>query len=464
MKKTIIIILFLILLAILLLSIAKNHKENIVIYINSEKVVLDLENTEKNIDLNTLNTENDTIITNESKIKIKVNSNTVKPGESLNLGKLKLDRQSYIEISNIASNKKININTLPSTFPEYDVAGESEYDGDYYLSTYSFEYDDIHYIFKLNKVGEIVYYKKTNMVSFDFKKIKNKNDEIRYTYLEATETNFEGVTSLLPCDLVVLDENYNEINRIKYLNSDGSSSSLENHTYMYLDDNHYILTTYRSSEKELKEYDNQTMQVFDCVIEEIKDGEILWEFNSGDYEELYSYSTKSSYPDYIHINSMSIDESDGNLLCSFRNIDSVLKIDRNTGELIWILGGKGDEFGLTETQKFSKQHSIVYIGDNTILLYDNGNAKYRSRMLKIKLDENTKTITEYKEYDLNVYAYMMGSVQEIDKENETYLICYGGGQYNKYSVQEIEYSTGTVKFQFTFLNNRMIYNVNKIDL
>ena len=43
-------------------------------------------------------------------------------------------------------------------------------------------------------------------------------------------------------------------------------------------------------------------------------------------------------------------------MCSFRNIDSILKIERGTGKILWILGGKGDHFGLTEEQKFSRQH------------------------------------------------------------------------------------------------------------
>ena len=57
---------------------------------------------------------------------------------------------------------------------------------------------------------------------------------------------------------------------------------------------------------------------------------------------------------------------------------------------------------------------------------------------------------------------MMGSVRVLNEEKETYLICYGGGIYSKYSVEEIDYQNNEVKFGFTFLNNRMMYNANKI--
>ena len=424
---------------------------------------------QKNIDLTTFNSEKDIVIRKVSGIaNIKVNGHKLKKHEELNLGKIEINKDSklIIDVTYITGRKvQFTVNTLPSSFPAYSVEGESEYEGDYYMSTYSFDYDDIHYIFKLDKNGKIKYYKKTNMVAFDFRKEKNSNGQIRYMYLEATQDNFEGTTSLLPCDLVVLDENYKEIDRINYTNQDGTDLSLENHTYIYLDDNHYILATYENRKKEI---DGENLYVSDCLIEEIKDGKILWEFNSGDYPEFYKYSTKENldysvpYQDYIHINSMEIDKNDGNLICSFRNIDSVLKISRSNGSLIWILGGPKDEFGLSEKQKFSKQHSAISIGNNTILLYDNGNANEKSRILKIKLNPQTKTVEEYTEYDTELYANMMGSVRVIDETNQTYLICYGGGNYKKYSVEEIDYSTGETKFKFTFVFNRKMYNANKM--
>ncbi len=69
---------------------------------------------------------------------------------------------------------------------------------------------------------------------------------------------------------------------------------------------------------------------------------------------------------------------------------------------------------------------------------------------------------EYTEYDTELYANMMGSVRVIDETNQTYLICYGGGNYKKYSVEEIDYSTGETKFKFTFVFNRKMYNANKM--
>ncbi len=472
-NKVIIVSVSLIALIICIIGLNSIMEKNrtLIITINSKDIELNKENT--SINLETFNSEKDTIIKYKAgKIKIKVNGQELNENNELNLGKLEINNNSKIEIDvdyKFGKNLKYIVNTLSTDFPEYNVVGQTEYEGDYYMSTYSFNYNDNHFIFKVDKEGKIKYYKKTNKVAFDFRKELTESGDTRYMYLEATADNFAGLTSLLPCDLVVMDEDYNEVERINYLLEDGTTIPLENHSYLYLGDNHYILTTYKAVERE-ETINSETKKIYvmDSYIQEIKEGKILWEFNSTKYPEFYEYSSvenlnyEKSYQDYMHINSLEIDKTDGNLICSYRSIDAIVKIDRKTGELIWILGGKGDQFKLTEKQKFSKQHSAISIGNSTIMIYDNGNSNKKSRILKIKINEKNKKVEEYKEYDTGVYAYMMGSVRVIDEAKELYLICYGGGNYVKHSVEEINYKDNEVKFRFTFLNNSMMYNANKI--
>ena len=60
----------------------------------------------------------------------------------------------------------------------------------------------------------------------------------------------------------------------------------------------------------------------------------------------------SKDPDYIHMNSVFIDPKDNHLIVSLANGYTVLKIHRQTGEILWRLGGKLDEFSLTDNQRF----------------------------------------------------------------------------------------------------------------
>jgi hypothetical protein len=97
-------------------------------------------------------------------------------------------------------------------------------------------------------------------------------------------------------------------------------------------------------------------RVLDGIAQEIdiETGEVLFEWHSLDHvglDESYRKPPKDSrWPfdyfrtrklfDYFHINSIDVDP-DGNLLVSSCTTFTVYKIDRETGEVLWRLGGKG---------------------------------------------------------------------------------------------------------------------------
>lgn len=302
---------------------------------------------------------------------------------------------------------------------------------------------------------------------YNFKK-NNINGKIRYTYLEKTTDIYEGINDAVQCKLVVLDEMYNEINRIGYLTEKGEINS-ECHDYYYLGENNYIICAYTEAKvTDVPKSEGQEINIWNFRMQEIKEGKILWEFQSIKNKQLYeNYSIKDieigdfEEPiNYMHFNSMEIDPIDGNLICSFRNQDAIIKISRKTGEIIWTLGGKGDEFGLTESQKFSKQHSISYLSSHEILIYDNGPNNRKTRILKIGLNEQDKTIQSYKSYDLKTYAPRMGSVEVVNESENIYLITYGTGK-NKYAFEELNLETGQSYFRFSIEPNNSLYCVNK---
>ena len=48
--------------------------------------------------------------------------------------------------------------------------------------------------------------------------------------------------------------------------------------------------------------------------------------------------------DYFHVNAITIDPTDNNLVISSRNTSACYKVDRKTGRVIWKLGGKHSDF------------------------------------------------------------------------------------------------------------------------
>jgi Arylsulfotransferase (ASST) len=103
--------------------------------------------------------------------------------------------------------------------------------------------------------------------------------------------------------------------------------------------------------------------------------------------------------DYFHINSIDIDH-DNNLLVSARKTSTVYKIDRNSGEIIWRLGGKKSSFEMGPGTRTRYQHDARRQRDGTITIFDNGGANVaeQSRGIVVELDEEGMTATLVREY------------------------------------------------------------------
>jgi len=99
--------------------------------------------------------------------------------------------------------------------------------------------------------------------------------------------------------------------------------------------------------------------------------------------------------DYFHVNSVA-EDADGNLLVSARNTCAIYKVDRETGKILWRLGGKRSDFRMGPGTRFWWQHDARRRADATITLFDDGAAPpraKRSRALALRVDEDAMTVT-----------------------------------------------------------------------
>lgn len=453
------------------------------ISINGEEIVLKGEGEHNSVNVKQLSTttENSLVINEPEKIQsIKLDDEELGLQDEISFNVEEISKSEKIKLSIKYSGEDnysdYYINTYSNYFPGYDVEANSPYEGEYYLTTHN---EDHNYVFKLDNEGNLIFYKEVESNPFDFKKIVTEDNKIRYGYLVVDQTSdrISGV-GYSPTKLVIMDENYNEINNIK-LSAYGDieeGTELENHDFIYIDDNHYILSSYQVVQPDnIPESlsNGNEVEVVAQVLQEVKDGKVIWQWVSTDYEEFYNMSVEynnfdeeSDTPlDYIHFNSMEIDPSDNNLICSFRNTDAVVKLDRETGDIIWILGGEYDEFGLSDDQLFSRQHHVRTTEDGYLTIYDNGVANEDSRVIKIKIDEDKKEVVDFKEYDVEEFYKYTGSVQELDSENEVFLIGLGTQVSVDQDLVAIEknYSTGEVYFKFSFNSGENLYRCYKFE-
>lgn len=125
--------------------------------------------------------------------------------------------------------------------------------------------------------------------------------------------------------------------------------------------------------------------------------------------------------DYVHGNAIDLDH-DGHILISSRHLDEITKINRQTGNIIWRLGGKNNQFNfVNDSIRFSHQHSIRKMENGNYLLFDNGNyhSPPFSRAVEYKLDniQNTATLVWQYRNSPNTFAFAMGNIHRLENGN-----------------------------------------------
>ncbi len=174
---------------------------------------------------------------------------------------------------------------------------------------------------------------------------------------------------------------------------------------------------------------------------------------------------------YCHNNSLWIDD-DGNWIVSMRHMSQVIKVNRLTGEVMWIFGGKSNQFTITGDRPenaptfFSYQHDARRLPNGNISLFDNGtqHTPQYSRGVEYRLDEVNKTATMVWEYrpQPDIYAGIQGGLQPL--ENGHRLLGWGSAASNgSPGVTEVD-SLGNVVFEAYFPKQMFVYRATKVPM
>lgn len=428
---------------------------------------------------------------------VKLDGNEIQSGSSAEVRPDNGFLQKYSGIEMVFTNLQSgavhtqHIRYLNQGFPEMITYNNGADDGFYYFEP------TIDWICKMDTKGNIIYYKYIEEHAYDFHREILADGTFYYCYRQTTPST-QGSRYLYATSArafakeVIMDKNYNVVKEVQGLiNRDGTQGlPLDNHDFIMIGLNHYICMTY------VPKYvdnipdsveSNRTYQsrVLAAVIQEVKDNNIVFEWDSTEHPELYNLSLEgnvfanntkeSQWADYMHCNSMDLDPKDNNLLVSFRNLNAIVKIDRNSGDILWILGGKGDMFGLPDEQKFNRQHFARYTKDGSITLFDNstnystgggvyyGNGTGVPRGLEFYIDEKNHKVTAWKSYDYGMpQAEIMGSAQKLGEDKM--LLGWGWSlEVPSYAMfSEIDTASHTTLFECSSdIQQNMTYRVYK---
>ncbi|CAA9422312.1 MAG: hypothetical protein AVDCRST_MAG01-01-2354 [uncultured Rubrobacteraceae bacterium] len=205
-------------------------------------------------------------------------------------------------------------------------------------------------------------------------------------------------------EYVIFDESYREVKRFKA----GNGREGDHHEFLITERDTALVTIYSETPWDLSPYGGSVEGlVLDGIVQEIdiETGEVLFEWRSLEHVDVgESYYDPVDDPtnrfDYFHINSVEVDRDD-NLLVSARRTSTVYKIDRESGEVIWRLGGEQSDFEMGEGTDFAYQHDARRQPDGTITLFDNygpKNEEDRSRAIVLDVDEEAMRATLVREY------------------------------------------------------------------
>ena len=99
------------------------------------------------------------------------------------------------------------------------------------------------------------------------------------------------------------------------------------------------------------------------------------------------YVPESIYSDWSHLNDVEPIVEEDAMLISSRHQSAIFKVDRSSGELLWILGGEQNQFEFTSDALFYQQHAPRLLENGNILIFDNGMNGVReySRALELSL-------------------------------------------------------------------------------
>jgi len=247
-------------------------------------------------------------------------------------------------------------------------------------------------------------------------------------------------------------------------------------TFLSFSANARLIEDYYTSEYDPEAPRADALVMGDDIIEFDGEGNELWRWSTWDhldpfrigYELTEAYWHVRGFPDHLdwtHGNGLEYDPRDDSIIINLRHQDALIKIDRKSGEIVWILGEHTD--WSEELQKklltpvgepfrwIYHAHNPRLTDSGTILLFDNGKFQARpfrpyaepedtySRTVEFEVDEEAMTVRQvWASHDEvtpdNCYSFAMGDAHWLPK-TDNYLVVDSICDYREKGLTQNEF-------------------------
>jgi hypothetical protein len=342
---------------------------------------------------------------------------------------------------------------LPSDFPEIEVTvHETGASSDpLYLNMPGAENN---YLVILDNNGVPTFFRGETVRAMDFRWHPTTGER---SYARATGTDNQWGRS--NNEIVLLDTNNNEIDQIETV----GLSHTGFHEFLINDNDELVLVAYDGSIRDLTAQglsDQETVE--DSVVQVLDRStrQVMFEWNCWGQIPYEDQTTPSPRSEYAHINSV-FEDFDGNLIMSFRHMSQVVKVARPSGQIMWRLGGRTNQFQFIN-DPFSNlcgQHTASRLDNGNILLFDNGQFCWpvvpargqTTRVAEFQIDEQNMTAELVWSYtQAGIVNQFAGSAQRLPNGNT--IIGWGAG--SAIMATEVT-SDGTKVFEIIAFHNEL---------
>lgn len=206
-----------------------------------------------------------------------------------------------------------------------------------------------------------------------------------------------------------------------------------------------MLTAYIKTSWDLSAYGRDHGYIWDSAFQEvdIETNEVLFEWRASQHFALEDMTVNSWAEwtghegdpwDWFHLNSVEKDAS-GNYLMAARYTNAITYIEGHTGNTIWTLGGKGNDFYNspdTNTTRFTDPHMARWTSEGSAITYFDNIAAWsldapmrESHGVKLRLDVARRVATAEDEilHPEQTFTASEGSMQVLNNGN--YFVGYG---------------------------------------
>lgn len=347
----------------------------------------------------------------------------------------------------------------PEGFPEITVVENGETgDGLVFLCT-SAEAED-YFVFTLNNAGELMSYRELqDDYAYDFK--MQPNGLLSYGQF-ISHHSYTGGGNVIH---MVMDQEMNLVDSIQLRNE----YIAEAHDFQILPNGHILMFGYYLTQMDLSEIVDggyPDARVSGGIVQELDaEGNVIFQWRTWDHY------TPENYPSWtranrqtvsaFHLNTINLD-IDGNLILATPSFTK--KLNRQTSEIMWHLGGDENEFSFvgvdsTNGVGYVTGHAFYRLENGNFLLYDNsarqGTSNPNSEVHEFYIDEENKIaelVWTYA-YPEDIGGWHRGNAQRLPNGNT--MIGWGGASGDPIPTATEVDMEGNIMWEAYFTNAAM---------